>query len=69
MQTKQLRVYGIDLDQDTSSVGMGEWNNISDELWMDIAESHGLVWSIPGFQHDFNSENLKYDIYIRFIYK
>ena len=70
METKEIRVYGIDMDQDTSSVGIGEWDTISDELWMSIAESHGLVWSLGGFQKDFNREKIDcdlYDMYIRFI--
>lgn len=70
METKEVRVYGIDMNKDTSSVGMGEWDSISDELWMSIAESHGLVWSLGGFQKDFNREKIDcdlYDMYIRFI--
>jgi hypothetical protein len=33
MQT-ETRVYIIDLDNDTSEIGIGDFNNLSDEQWI-----------------------------------
>lgn len=67
---KEKKVYGIDVfnGDDFSEVGPGEWNSMSDEWWMEVAERQGLVWSLEGFQKDFNEENVNTDsMYIRII--
>jgi hypothetical protein len=40
---------------------------LSDEEFMEIAEKHGLVWSLKGFEHDYNINDIKEQIIIRFI--
>ena len=65
----ETRVYAIFLDNDTSGVEVGDWNNLSDEVWMDLSEQQGTVFSLEGFQRAFNKEEIPYDTFIRFITK
>ena len=67
--TNETRVYAIFLDNDTSGVEVGDWNNLSDEVWMDLSEQQGTVFSLEGFQRAFNKEEIPYDTFIRFITK
>ena len=66
---KEIRVFGINVTQDGhESVGLGEWNSITNDAFIDIAEGQGNVWSLQGFQDAYNKEELSlYDYYIRFI--
>jgi hypothetical protein len=64
---KETRVYLIYLDGDTSDIGIGDWNNVSDEVWMCLSEQQGTVLSLEGFQRAFNKEEIPYDTYLRFI--
>lgn len=65
--TNETRVYVIFLDNDTSGVEVGDWNNLSDEVWIGLSEQQGTVFSLEGFQRAFNKEEIPYDTFIRFI--
>jgi hypothetical protein len=65
--TQETRVYVIDLNNDTSEVEIGNWNNLTNEQWIDLSERQGYVFSLDGFQKAFNNEEISYDTYIRFI--
>jgi hypothetical protein len=65
--TQETRVYVIDLNNDTSEVEIGNWNNLTNEQWIDLSERQGYVFSLDGFQKAFNNEEIPYDTYIRFI--
>lgn len=65
----ETKVYGINLDfvlykEDYRKIVDFE---LSDWEFMEIAESHGLVWSIKGFEHEYNIGNLHQQISIRII--
>jgi hypothetical protein len=64
---KETRVYIIDLNNDTSEVEVGDWNNLTDEEWIDLSERQGFVLSLEGFQKAFNKEEIPYETYLRFI--
>ena len=65
---KETKVYIIDLSDDScESVGIGEWNELSDERWIELSECQGQVFSLKGFQYAFNREEIAYDVYLRFI--
>lgn len=43
-------------------------DKIIDEVWIGIAEEQGNVWSLKGFQEDFNKDVVNSDsLFIRFI--
>ena len=66
--TKQeTRVYLIDLNNDTREVEVGDWDNLTDDQWIDLSERQGYVLSLAGFQKAFNKEEIPYDTYLRFI--
>ncbi len=66
-KSQETRVYLINLNGDTSDIGIGDWNNVSDEVWMNLSEENGTVYSLEGFQRAFNNEEIPYDTYLRFI--
>ena len=41
--------------------------SLSDEEFMDVAEEQGLVYTLKGFEWDFNNENISDMWYIRII--
>lgn len=43
--------------------------SLSDEEFMDVAEEQGLVYTLKGFEWDFNNENISDTWYIRIINK
>lgn len=65
--SKETRVYLIDLTNDFSGVDVGNWNNLTDEQWIQLSEEQGNVFSLDGFQKQFNNELIGYETYIRFI--
>lgn len=65
--TQETRVYCIDLNNDTSSVGIGDWDNLTNEQWITLSKEQGFVLSLDGFQKAFNKEEIPYDTYIRII--
>lgn len=67
---KEIRVYAINVSEEGSEdMPLGEWQSCSDELFMDIAERQGHIWTLQGFQEAYNKEEIGhlYDFYIRFI--
>lgn len=59
-----IRVYGINID-DTE---FEDINEISNDRWQDIAEEHGLVWTLSVFADQFNESRINTEsILIRFI--
>lgn len=65
----ETRVYGINLDfvlykEDYKKIVDFE---LSDWEFIEIAEKHGLVWSLKGFEHDYNINDIKEQVIIRFI--
>lgn len=66
-KTTETRVYLIDLSNDTSGVEIGNWNNLSNEKWIELSEMQGSVYSLDGFQKQFNNELIGFETYIRFI--
>lgn len=41
--------------------------NLSDEEFMEVSEEQGLVYTLKGFEWDFNNENISDMWYIRII--
>jgi len=67
MKKQETRVYLIDLNNDTREVEVGDWDNLTDDQWIDLSERQGYVLSLAGFQKAFNKEEIPYDTYLRFI--
>ena len=62
----ETRVYGIDVEQ----VENETWSpkSLSDIEFVEVAEKQGLVWSLNGFQNQFNDNLINSNnIFIRFI--
>ena len=64
---QETRVYLIDLNNDTMEIGIGDWNNLTDEEWINLSERQGYILSLEGFQKAFNKEEIPYETYLRFI--
>lgn len=63
-QQSETRVYVID----TFNVRERNWNDLTDEEFIGIAENWGRVYSLKGFQEAFNSQDINTEIdVIRFI--
>ena len=59
----ETKVYGIELN----SIGETNIKKLSDEEFMEMAESQGNVWSLKGFEADFNEDYLNQNnLFIRF---
>ena len=64
---KKIRVYGINIDLLDYGKVIGI-HNITDEEFIDIAEEMGFIWSIDGFQSQFNNLEINIEnLIIRFI--
>jgi hypothetical protein len=61
----ETRAYMIDLDD--LVLEDHTFSNMPNEEWMNIAEKQGGVYSLPGFARAYNSEELPYNTFIRFI--
>ena len=60
-----IRVYAIDLNLiDNDSIVV---NHLTNEQFTEIAEEHGLIWSLGGFEDAFNLSNVSDSYYIRII--
>lgn len=59
----ETRVYGINIEKvDETNI-----KKLSDEEFMEMAESQGNVWSLKGFEADFNEDYLNQNnSFIRF---
>jgi hypothetical protein len=60
----EIRVYGIDLENYEFDTFPGSWE---DEKFISEAEIQGNVWSLQGFERDFNEDSLNQNnLFIRF---
>lgn len=64
---QETRVYLIDTENDNSGVDIGDWGNLTNDQWIELAEQQGYVLSLEGFQKAFNKEEIPYSTYLRFI--
>ena len=63
-QQSETRVYVID----TFNVGERNWNDLTDEEFINLAEEDGNIYTLQGFQEAFNSQDINTEIdVIRFI--
>lgn len=70
MQINETRVYGVCIDElDDKLVDKLHTNSVSDDDFIELAEEQGYVWSLNGFQTQFNNDEicLPSEFYIRFI--
>jgi hypothetical protein len=65
----ETKVYGVNLDLILDGLEHQRLVDfeLSDTEFMEIAESHGLVWSLKGFEHDHNIDDIHRQVIIRFI--
>lgn len=62
---QEIRVYGINPDRSPDHLNI---LGLNDAEFQDEAERQGLVWSLPGFQEQFNQDDLtSASLFIRFI--
>ena len=60
----EIRVYVLD----TFNLKERDWNSLTDEEFMTLAETEGNVYSLAGFTEAFNQQDLNTDVdVIRFI--
>jgi hypothetical protein len=66
---ENIRVYGIDLDliPNKETIRKIVDFELSDKEFIDFAEFQGFIWSIKGFEHDYNIDHLNTQLFIRFI--
>ena len=63
-QQSETRVYVID----TFNVKERNWNDLTNEEFMNLAEEDGNIYTLQGFQEAFNSQDINTEIdVIRFI--
>lgn len=65
----EVRVYGIDSDKITDHIELLalQDHSLTDEQFIEISEEHGLIWSINGFSHAYNIDDIPNSTYIRII--
>lgn len=65
----ETKVYGVNLDVIRDGLEHQRLVDfeVSDDEFMEIAEEHGLVWSLKGFEHDYNISDIHQSILIRII--
>jgi len=60
----ETRVYGINIDE----IGETSINKLTTGEFMDLAEEQGNVWSLKGFERDFNQDFLNQtNLFIKFV--
>ena len=66
---KTSRVYGVNLDVIREGLEYQRLVDfeVSDDEFMEIAEEHGLIWSLKDFEHDYNSSDIHEQVLIRII--
>ena len=66
---KTSRVYGVNLDVIRDGLEYQRLVDfeVSDDEFMEIAEEHGLIWSLKDFEHDYNSSDIHGQVLIRII--
>ena len=65
----ETKVYGVNLDLILDGLEHQRLVDfeVSDDEFIEIAEEHGLIWSLKGFEHGYNSADIKEQILIRII--
>ena len=64
----EYKVYVINPDEPIHPQWLGiSFLNLSDEEFMDISEEQGRVYTLKGFESEFNNENISDQWYIRII--
>ena len=64
LRQSETRVYVID----TFNVRERNWNDLTDEEFINLAEEDGNIYTLQGFQEAFNSQDINTEIdVIRFI--
>ena len=65
----QMRVWGVDTSKiyDGATLNALQDHYLGDDEFMELSEAHGLIWSLEGFAHAYNTDDIKSTIYIRFI--
>lgn len=66
---KETFVYGIDLEKVYDKIEHHRVvdHQISNEEFIETAEKHGFVWSLKGFEYQYNCDDIKGSIIIRII--
>jgi hypothetical protein len=64
-----VKVYGIDSDKinDHLELLALQDHSLTDEQFIEISEKCGLIWSIDGFSHAYNINEISNSTYIRII--
>jgi hypothetical protein len=62
----EIRVYGVDYVNARLDVDYVNYD-INNGDFIDIAEAQGHVWTLEGFQHDYNIDDISSNIVIRII--
>lgn len=57
----ELRIYGVDMEYVSEP--------LTEEVFMELAEELGYVWTIEGFEDEFNSGFMNDNMIIKFITK
>lgn len=67
--SNETKVYGIDATKLTKQIELVSLQDhaLTDEKFIEISEEHGLVWSLKGFSHDYNIDDIPHSVYIRVI--
>lgn len=61
----EIKVYGININEVEKDISIA---SISDKDFVKISEQQGLIWSLTGFQNDFNDDEINQsNLFIRFI--
>ena len=65
----ETKVYGVNLDLILDGLEHQRLVDfeVSDDEFIEIAEEHGLVWSLKEFEHEYNISDLHQQILIRII--
>lgn len=65
----ETRVYGINASKliDPIELLSLQEHTLTDDQFIEISEEHGLVWSLNGFSHDYNIDDIPNSVYIRII--
>lgn len=65
----ETKVYGVNLDLILDGLEHQRLIDfeVSDDEFMEIAEEHGLIWTLKGFEHGYNSADINDQTLIRII--
>ena len=58
---ENIKVYGINVDKFYTDDEERLFSNLSEEEFIEEAEKQGLIWSLQGFEKDFNEVGIDSD--------